>query len=432
MTDSDLERELRDHYSSLDAGPAGRATSRVSTALNGAPTRRWGPARSSRAGWIRTSGAVAMVAAAAVLAVVLVPVWSHNRGPAANPTSTGPAATATYNSAVANARVKLAGITKQGLVWAQLATAIAISTDHGHAWSDIPLPKDTVNAPDRSVEVIDRDHAWVLRESTADPQVFRTSDGGASWLSADLPVSYDPATGVPSGRLSFIDASVGFVVIGTNAEDETVLRTLDGGATWSLTGLSATLESVASDANTLWTARTSAGSGANQLLRVSRDAGATWTEVPLPGLDVQSTCVQPGELWVPGPGGVTFLSATEGYAAVSCTEGNFGTRYYRTTDAGLSWSQIAAMTRPVGIAPVFVDATHWLQPDVAEADLQATADGGKTWTTLAQKGLAGSRIYWLDTRDGTNGAALDGGANGALFLTWDGGRTWQPADFAAR
>jgi photosystem II stability/assembly factor-like uncharacterized protein len=419
MTDSDLERQLRDHYSSLDAGPAGRATSRVSTALNGAPSRRWGPA----------GGAVAMVAAAAVLAVVLVPVWSHNRGPAANPTSTGPAATATYNSAVANARVKLAGITKQGLVWTQLATAIAISTDHGHAWSDIALPQDTVNAPDRTIDVLDRDHAWVLRESPADPQVFRTSDGGASWLSADLPVNYNPATGVPIGRLSFIDVSVGFVVIGTNAEAETVLRTQDGGATWAVTGRSATLESVA---NTLWAARTSAGSGANQLLRVSRDAGATWTDVPLPGLNVQSTCVQPAELWVPGPGGVAFLSATEGYAAVSCTEGNFGTRYYRTTDAGLSWSQIAAMTRPVGIAPVFVDATHWFQPGVAEADLQATADGGKTWTTLAQNGLAGSPIYWLDTRDGTNGAAVDGGANGALFLTWDGGRTWQPADFAAR
>ena len=117
---------------------------------------------------------------------------------------------------------------------------------------------------------------------------------------------------------------------------------------------------------------------------------------------------------------------------MSCTEGNFGTRYYRTTDGGLSWSQIAAMTRPVGVAPVFVAATHWLQPDVAETDLQATADGGKTWTTLAQNGLAGSPVYWLDTRDRTNGAAVDGGANGALFLTWDGGRTWQPAEFAAR
>ena len=432
MTDHDLERELRDHYSSLDAGPAGRATSRVATALTGAPTRRWSPARLAGAGWIRTTGAVAAIAAAAVLAVVLVPVWSHNRGPAANSTGATPMATPSYNLAVGNARVKLAGITKQGLVWAQLATAIAISTDHGHAWSDIPWPKDTLNAPDRSVEVIDSDHAWVLRESPADPQVFRTSDGGASWLSADLPVSYNPATGVPIGRLSFIDASVGFALIGTNAEADTILRTQDGGATWAVTGRSATLESVASDANTLWTAKTSAGSGANQLLRVSRDSGATWSDVQLPGLDVQAAYVQPGELWVPGPGGVTFLSATEGYTAVSCTEGNFGTRYYRTTDAGLSWSQVAAITRPVGAAPVFVDAKHWFQPDVAEADLQATADGGKTWTTLAQNGLAGSPIYWLDTRDGTNGAALDGGANGALFLTWDGGRTWQPADFSAR
>jgi hypothetical protein len=430
MTDADLERQLHDHYRSLDPGPAGRATSRVATALNRAPNRRWKVARLEWLTSIRTGGAVAMAAAAIVLAAVLVPMWSHNRGPAANPTGSAPGATSSYDVAIGNARVKLAGITRQGLVWAQRTTAIAISADHGRTWSDIALPPDSVNAPERTVEVLDRDHAWVLRESPADPQVLRTSDGGMSWSATDLPVSYDPATGVPSGRLSFLDASIGFAILGTNG-NLSVLRTQDGGATWAVTGRSVTLESVASDANTLWAAKTWTGSPAAQLFQVSRDAGATWSAVQLPGLDVQSTCVQPGSLWVPGPEGVTFLSATEGYTAVSCSEGNFGTRYYRTTDGGRSWSQVAAIAQPVTAAPVFLDATHWFQPNLAGADLQATADGGKTWTTLGQSGLAGTGIYWFDTRDGKNGAALDQGANSALFLTWDGGRTWQPADFSA-
>ena len=34
MTHPDLERELRDHYRSLDAGSSGRATSRVADALD--------------------------------------------------------------------------------------------------------------------------------------------------------------------------------------------------------------------------------------------------------------------------------------------------------------------------------------------------------------------------------------------------------------
>jgi photosystem II stability/assembly factor-like uncharacterized protein len=378
-----------------------------------------------------------MVVAAVVLAAVLVPVWSHNRGPAANPTGSAPRATGSYDVAVANARVKLAGMTKQGLVWAQLSTAIATSADHGRTWADIPLPQDTVNAPDRSVDLIDAQHAWVLRESAADPQVFRTSDGGASWSASDLPLSYDPATGLPSGRLLFIDSSVGFAVLGTNA-NFTVLRTQDGGATWAVTGRSTTLGIVASDPNTIWAADTAAGSGAASLLRVSRDSGATWSSVQLPGLATtggsspsNSACAQPGALWVPGPGGVTFLSATEGYTAVSCTGGDFVTRYYRTADGGRSWTQQAAVGRMVDVAaPVFVDATHWLQP--VSAGLEVTVDSGQTWTTIVSEGLAGYPIFSLATRDGVNGSVLPVGANSPLFLTWDGGRTWRPADFSDR
>lgn len=437
MTDADLERELREHYGALDAGPAGRATSRVATALNRAPTRRWIPARVTIIRPVRAGATVAAVAAAFILAVLLVPVWSHNRAPGANPASVTPGATSSYDLAVGNARVKLAGMTRQGLVWAQLTTAIATSTDHGRTWSDIQLPKDTINPPDRSVDLIDRDHAWVLRESAANPQVFRTADGGASWSATDLHLSYDPSVGVPAGRLSFIDASVGFAILGSNS-DFTVLRTQDGGVTWAVTGRTATLEIVASDPNTLWAAETAAGSGATSLLSVSRDSGATWADVQLPGLGIPpgssgpslSACAEPGQLWVPGPGGVAFLSATEGYTAVSCTRGDFGTHYYRTTDRGQSWSQVAAIAPSVEVAPVFVDATHWLQP--LAAGLQVTVDGGKTWMTVARNGLEGHQIYWLCTRDGVNGAALPQGANSPLFLTWDGGKTWQPADFSIR
>jgi photosystem II stability/assembly factor-like uncharacterized protein len=127
---------------------------------------------------------------------------------------------------------------------------------------------------------------------------------------------------------------------------------------------------------------------------------------------------------------VTFLSATEGYLAVSCTEGGFGTRYYRTADGGHSWSQEAVVARNVDAAPVFVDATHWLQP--IGAGLQVTADGGRTWTTVASEGLADYPTYAFETIDGVNGSALPVGANTPLFLTWDGGKTWRPADFANR
>ena len=89
MTHLDLERELRNHYRSLDAGSPVRVTSRVADALDRAPERRWNPGAMFRTRWARVAGIAA--AAAAVLAVATLPLWSVRFG--------GPAASATAKNA---------------------------------------------------------------------------------------------------------------------------------------------------------------------------------------------------------------------------------------------------------------------------------------------------------------------------------------------
>lgn len=85
---------------------------------------------------------------------------------------------------------------------------------------------------------------------------------------------------------------------------------------------------------------------------------------------------------------------------------------------------------------------RWYQPDTGRSagslGIGVTSDGGKTWaiTAIEDNWLSADKVQAFWTVDGQNEAALGatnaGGAAGrSLFLSWDGGSTWQPADFSA-
>jgi hypothetical protein len=86
----DLERRLRDHYRTLDAGSSHDLAARVAEGLNRAPGRRWSPFRMPR----RTAAAAAIgVAALAVLAVLTAPLWFGQATPVGPAASSSPTAT---------------------------------------------------------------------------------------------------------------------------------------------------------------------------------------------------------------------------------------------------------------------------------------------------------------------------------------------------
>jgi photosystem II stability/assembly factor-like uncharacterized protein len=473
MTDNDLERELRDHYRAIDAGPSGRATTRVADALGHAAARRWSLGRFVGARSVRLAGAA--LAAAAVVAVALLPAWQGSVvGPAASPTAsswtptTGPVITPTPTASQLPVSVESldgAGMARNGVLWAVYGRALSISADHGHTWQTRSLPTPGTTWP--TMTAVDADHAWLMTAGTTSSSftvvftVFRTSDGGATWKSAKLPGTYD---GTALQQITFVDANVGFVIITPDspvppdslvtpdplaqAERRIVLRTTDGGATWVVTGTAASsLDTlVAVDANTLWLAASSSlDLGGNRpLLQVSRNAGATWTRVSLPG--ISNTSSAGNYVLTNMSRGVTFLSPSEGYVAtIEDTVTAKVTRYFRTTDGGRTWKQVASVGHLVQDAPVFLDATHWYQAGYPENSLDlltyqavaSTADGGKTWTVQSEVALAArGAIYVLCMADAQNGAGIGrvepwpGQGGDGLFLTWDGGKTWQPADFS--
>ena len=461
MSEIDLEARLHDYYSTFTPNDSGRAVAGVGQVVADARAQTgWNPG--ARLAQWRIRGA-ALVGVMAVIAVAVVaPLWFGSpAGPMASPTGTypefGPGPTGTYNLAVGNAEVFQAGMTRNGVTWAVFGSRLSISADHGRTWRDgkLPLAYPGDLPGSGTVAVVDADHAWFIMSTTGDASflVFRTSDGGATWQSAALPVTTADQPGVVTiwpARLDFVDASVGFAFVGTSdAGPWTVLRTQDGGVTWNVTGSAAVgSDDVAVDANTIWAPELNyAGADPTPLLQVTRDAGATWSDVPLPG--VASTGSQNLNI-LPGPtGGVQFLSSTEGYLAVREQTGNtlagavYETLYFGTADGGRSWSQLVSWPQALPVAPVVLDADHWYQPGMGQFSdslgMGVTSDGWKTWhiTAIDNNWPAGAWMESFWTVDGQNGAALasvnNGGAGaGSLFLTWDGGMSWQPADFSAR
>ncbi|HEX7492192.1 MAG TPA: hypothetical protein VF337_10885 [Candidatus Limnocylindrales bacterium] len=477
MNDNDLEKRLQNYYTTFTPDSSARAIAGVDRTLADRRAQRVGPF----AGWggrpgLRGVGALAGLAVAVVLVAALFPLWGRTGiGPATN----GPVGPA-------SALVDEAGVARDGAVWAIRGQGLSISRDHGLTWTEHRLPA-ALEGIGRTA-VLDADHAWMLRSSQASADqsatgpvnyrlvpmnylVYRTSDGGATWESAAVPVQADEGV----WNLAFVSDSVGFLFGSSNSVGSggvvsstsmTIMRTEDGGATWATTARTDQLVHVQSqaganvlsldsvvpvDADTLWAACGASGltlaTSPCPLLRVSHDAGATWTGVSLPGLgDSSSVSLTVLESLDPDSGGIRFISPTEGYVAVQETIASGSrTHYFRTLDGGLNWSQVALVEgQEVWAAPIFVDSQHWFQAglgsvasgliavgtfgtvDYKTAGMKVTSDGGKTWRHVA---AALGFFYQAWMSDALHGAALVGdGAGSHLFILSDGGETWHEAN----
>jgi len=467
MTRPDLELELRDHYLSFDGGSPG-AASRVAAALDRAPARRrWsiGPPVSSRAFVVACS---AFVVVALVAAALLLPRHEPSAAPGASSTTSPeasgtPVATPTATPFVqptqatpmptidpAVAKVDDAGMTQTGVIWALRGSVLDISTDHGRKWRESSLPAAASSIDE--VAVIDADHAFVAvgqttpggKQSKAMTKIviYRTGDGGATWQASQAG-SVQGDVGV---RLRFADASSGFAIFDpATSGPSTIVRTTDGGATWTVT-TSVVLDQPieATNADTLWLGGIRAFPG-RPLLRVSRDGGATWSDVQLPGVGAKTTedlgLLETQPEW---PGAIQFVGPNEAFLAVEKVLADdppaCEVLYYQTLDGGNTWSQVAVLPLkqcPL-MSPIFLDATHWLQADkpIQGAHLLATSDGGQTWTP-AGDARALYNAWTIDGQSWSKMDQIDPDSNidhsyFALFISWDGGVTWQPADFSAR
>jgi photosystem II stability/assembly factor-like uncharacterized protein len=152
--------------------------------------------------------------------------------------------------------------------WLLLGGTLRTTGDGGATWATLSLPaqlQGTIVAMGR----VDAAHAFAGLADCCHALLYATSDEGATWQALGL-----PADAAPVVSLAFEDALTGVVV----SSDNVVRRTVDGGATWTTVGTSATGTTVQhTGAHTFWLSGLAGATVAR-----STDDGATWSLVTLP------------------------------------------------------------------------------------------------------------------------------------------------------
>ena len=264
--------------------------------------------------------------------------------------------------------------------------------------------------------------------------VLRTTDGGQTWTRDTIP-------GAGGLDLRAIEATSPRVAHAISIGDSSrIYRTIDGGRTWSLRW-SATKKGTFLDAIRFWDAQhgiaMSDPVGGRFLVLTTADGGESWQEVPparIPtalegegGFAASGSC-----LTIYGASHVWFAS---GGAKVA--------RVYHSADRGRTWSvhdtPIRAGSPSAGIFSIdFRDARNgviaggdYQQPALRGRNLATTADGGRTWTLVdSTASPAGYRSAVAYLPGSSSRAVVAVGLNGT-DLSRDRGRTWVKVDSVA-
>ncbi|MEI6485663.1 MAG: hypothetical protein WCO11_05285 [Sphingomonadales bacterium] len=296
------------------------------------------------------------------------------------------------------------------------------------------LPTEAFPGKRDDISFADAQHGWY---GTGKGDLFRTSDGGSSWSK----VAARPGTFIRA--LGFVDASTGFIGnIGTDyypgVTDTTPLyRTDDGGVTWVPADLGGKTIAGVCAIDVLRTQRIFQGrlqprlvvhaagrvGGPTGLLR-STDGGTSWSVSDLSAqagmiLDVKFLDEQTG-----------LLFASTGRDPAS-TEGLI----LRTSDGGKSWSSVYKSGRPGELIwkASFADrqtgyaTVQSYDPARAQQLIVKTVDGGRSWTELPLVVDAKARQFGIGFVDDQRGwvGTMAGG-----FETRDGGKSFTPAPIA--
>lgn len=317
------------------------------------------------------------------------------------------------------------------------------STDAGSSWSavntGIASPGSFVMTG-VSVSPLDPARVYGTGQSGAQGFVFRSSDGGVSWTSAQLDASANAVTAVGD---PFRPNTV-------YCAGQALYRTLDGGETWHGVSFTGPYFSVVADP----TAPLTVYAGGLSHVRKTTDGGSTWVSksAGLPsGRDVQAIAVHPttpstlfagvetsgvyrstdgGDNWTSlGPTvGTSHLSVfalaidpanPDTIHAAGIVSGGVGV--YSSTNGGSSWTATPLALGAWALAVAPLSPTRLFAGTSEGA--WASSNAGASWSA-ANTGLANRAIRSLAT--GTGGRVYAGGTTGKVFRSDNGGANWLP------
>ena len=273
----------------------------------------------------------------------------------------------------------------------------------------------------RGVSAVSPAIAWA---SGANGTVLRTTDGGRTWTPRRVP---------GAERLDFRDVDamsdrVAYVLSIGPGESSRIYKTRDGGAEWTLqfenTDPKVFLDAMAFVDETQGYAFSDSVDGRLVVL-VTNNGGRTWERVA----DDRLPPALPGE--------GAFAASGTNVALIGREHAWIGTstsRVIRSSDGGRTWT---ASTTPIATGPAtgifsiaFRDALrgvivggNYRQEADASDNVAVTSDGGATWTL--SRGLSGFRsvVAWVPAAGERSVIAI--GPSGADWSA-DEGRTWTP------
>ncbi|MEU4876344.1 oxidoreductase [Streptomyces sp. NPDC021608] len=285
----------------------------------------------------------------------------------------------------------------------------------------------TAAARFRGLAAVDRDTAWVAGTGGT---VLRTVDGGASWRDVSPPGAGD----LQFRDVEAFDARHAVVLAIGEGEASRVYRTQDGGTTWTESFRNTDARAFY-DCMTFFDRRHGLAvsdpvDGRFRILSTS-DGGRSWKVLPGRGMPA----AQEGEAGFAASGQCLVASGrTDVWLA---TGGAARARVLHSFDRGRTWTAADAPL-PAGdpargvFALGFRDRAHGLavggdyRPDQPSPRAAATTgDGGRTWRPAATPPPAyRSGVAWIPR---SRSVALAVGPTGT-DLTTDAGRTWRTVD----
>ncbi len=264
--------------------------------------------------------------------------------------------------------------------------------------------------------------------------ILRSIDGGASWTqlgasSFRVRIGTTPAGSASFGKLLVIRPAGGTVdnTVLIGGSNVAVYRSADGGATWSvvLTGATASLVAHPTRIGTVFAGNSDNFTASNRGVYKSTDNGATWTLLPpLPGVIADN--IDRIEL------AVTAAAPDLVYVAVGGSDSKL-LGLFVWDDAAGTWKRLAASglynnsNRGDFGAQSWYDLAIAVDPrDAARIYLAGlrgfrSVDGGATFNPMAME----IHVDWHSIAiDPTNPDILYAGTDGGVFASTDVGNTW--------
>jgi photosystem II stability/assembly factor-like uncharacterized protein len=259
------------------------------------------------------------------------------------------------------------------------------TSDGGTNWTLVKTPAFFLS----SFVPVDAAHGWLLGLSDSGPpaqevpKLFVTSDGGDTWtaLPGALTWANDGSLLLRNANFSFRSAREGW--LGANAAEPIVYSSVDGGASWQPHALP---NVVASD---LCTAGPPGKQGQlSTSVSLLPGHGVVTISSDFCGHDQAYMSLDGGVAWRPlaTPPGTT-SRWTYAYQDSSHWWAMGGGDLWKSSDAGSSWKLVSQQLDGWGYIPHVIDANHaWAElegPPGYEAGLALTSDGGLHWSQVS-------------------------------------------------